>query len=249
MNHVNLYKKGESEKHCCLWCDPLAGPTGRYSMIHYNHRTNGNAYFGMLLSIMFYGVKEVNGGENYYLTAVVARLIVSSSTADKCVFPMPLYKFDKSSDQRFVFDQIEFNSIITPLFFVAHGVNGVAINSNVVDIQNRFYVFSPDVATCEHRISYEQYVLNNRVISNRNRKVSVLDLNMFMTIEEMVKLKESLFVAQKIIPNRKNTKVVIASKDIDVLHDSDVESSNDNSNEEDNLSNTSNDYNSPIEDY
>lgn len=234
LDHVNVYKPGEESKLFSIYCDPLfgdrngKGSEGRFSMIHYRHYTNGEEYFGMVVGIFMYSVLDALKAVQYFLTAVVARVEISSSANEKHVFPIPRYKFVRTSDRRFQLDQIELKNLIRPLFFVSHGVPSGKINSTKVSIENRFIIISEDIVKCENRFSYDHYVASSRMLSTSVTKKSILDLNVFMSIPEMVKLKKDLCIENKIICKQKPSKNVVEIV-ADELHESDVELNSDSS--------------------
>ena len=237
LDHVNVYKPGVESKLFSIYCDPLfgdrngKGSEGRFSMIHYRHYTNGQEYFGMVVGLFMYSVSDASIPMQYFLAAVVARVEISSSGNEKHVFPIPRYKFVRTSDRRFQLDQIELKNLIGPLFYVSHGVQGGLINSTKVSSDNRFIIISEDIVKCENRFSYDHYIDSCRLCSASVTKKSVLDLNVFMSITEMLNLKKSLCIESKIANKKKQCKNVVESLEDDV-QESDVELNSDSSSAE-----------------
>lgn len=224
LNHVNVYVRGQGEKSFSIWCDPLCKNGGRYSMVHYKHPQTQIESFGMVVAILFYSVKDGVNAEVFFLTTLVARLIISDSVTDRSVFPLPLHRFEKASDRRFQVDQIQFKDILNPVFYVAHGVPEVPVNSSNVDSIGRFYIITPSIVSCDKRLSYDYYLSCNKVRTGKNMKLSILDFNVYMNIDELQSLKSLLCVTQKCVKNKKEVIEVLKVAE-DVLRFSDDESS------------------------
>ena len=218
LNHVNVYKRGEKTKKFTLFSEPLcAGTTpsegynasdgGRFSMIQYMHPTERVMYYGMITCILLYEVKDEDA-EELFLGAVVARLTIDDSK-EKNVFPLPKYKVQKRSDRRFALDQILFKDITGPLFYVHQGVEDLDVSSSKITSDSRFLVLSEDIIHCEHRLSYDDYILNNRIVGYKGRRSSILDLNVYMTLDEMCKLQQDLGVEKRIAAHKKKERLSI----------------------------------------
>lgn len=235
LDHVNVYKRGEDTKAFTIFCNPSnadrSGSMGRYSMIHYKHETNGNEYFGMVVGIFMYSVKEIHAKAEYFLTAIVARVEIVASTGEKHMFPLPKYKFLKQRDRRFQLDQIQFKNLLKPLFFVSHGAKGFAVNDTTVSNDNRFVIITEDMLTCENTLDYDHYIGTSRLVSSYSGKKSILDLKVFMNVIEMEKLKKDLFVEQKCVKKKKEMQPAVSSTD-DEVHLSDLELGDDSSSED-----------------
>ena len=240
LNHVNDYKRGEKTKQFTLFSEPLgAGVTppegcntsdaGRFSMIQYMHPTERVSYYGMITCIVLYEVKD-EGAEELFLGAVIARLTIDDSK-EKSVFPLPKYKFQKRPDRRYALDQILFQDITGPLFYVHQGVEDLDVSSTKITSESRFHVLSEDIIHCEHRLSYDDYISNNRIVGYKGRRSSILDLNVYMTIDEMCKLQQNLGVEKRIATHKKKEEIVNPVDD--EVHMSDIDISSSSSEEDD----------------
>ena len=240
LSHVNVYKRGQKTKQFTLFSDPLGAgitspesfntsDTGRFSMIQYMHPNEGVTYYGMLCCILLYEVQD-EGEPEIFLGAVIARLTIDDSK-DKNVFPLPKYKFQKRSDRRFALDQILFKDIMGPLFYVHQGAEDLDVSSSKITSESRFHVLSEDIIHCEHRLSYDDYIRNNRIVGYKGRRGSLLDLNIYMTIDEMCKLQQDLGVDKRVAVHKK--KEIISNPVDDEVHMSDIDISSSSSEEDD----------------
>jgi len=144
---------------------------------------------------------------------------------DRLLFPLPRYKFEKGRDRRFILDQIQLKNLIQPLFYVSHGVKDVEVNCNKVNAENRFLVLSEDYVSCKRRFDYDHYIDNNRIVHRHSNRSSTLDMNMFMSIDEILELKIKLKVQDKCVKKTKEKNSVV--KIVESVHDSDFESDSD----------------------
>lgn len=210
LSHVNVYKKGESTKMYTLYCDHKPGGKsqhdGRFSMVEYTHLTNGNDHIGMIVALFSYAVMKDSQEIEYFNAAVVAQITpTSNQSKSECnVFPRPSYKWNKERDHSFTLHQIMLSNIKKPVFFVSHGVLNESMNSNKINTSNRFFVLTQGEVHCEHILRYQQYVDNNRLIGYSNKQQSVLDLPIFMSVENILRLKEDLHVYSKCIKKGKS---------------------------------------------
>ena len=147
------------------------------------------------------------------------------------MFPLPKYKFQKRPDRRYALDQILFQDITGPLFYVHQGVEDLDVSSTKITSESRFHVLSEDIIHCEHRLSYDDYILNNRIVGYKGRRSSILDLNVYMTPDEMCKLQQDLGVQKRIA--RHEIKEVIVNPVDDEVHMSDIDISSSSSEEDD----------------
>ena len=199
LDHVNVYKLDADNKEFTLYCDPLYRENneeiGRFSTIQYKIDDAGEDFYGKILCLLFYGVVKDDLTEEFFLTAVVAKLIISID--DKGTFPMPKYSFEKLRDHRYQLHQIELKNIIGPVFGISHGVEAFSVSNNKVNNKNTLLLFTPELIHCTPRLDYDNYIMNNRIMKSSKNRKSVLDLHMFMSIQEIIDLKISLFVDEK----------------------------------------------------
>jgi len=220
-----------------LYCDHKPGGKsqhdGRFSMVEYKHLTNGIEYIGMIVALFSYAVKNEIQEIEYFMTAVVAQITPTSSDvkSERNIFPMPRYKWAKERDNTFTLHQILLSNITKPVFFVSHGVTNEFINSNKITNNNRFFVLTQGEVQCEHKLRYQQYVDNNRLLGSGNKQQSVLDLPVFMTIENIERLKEDLFVSSKCRNKGKNVRP--EENVAEEVHYSDILDSNESESDED----------------
>ena len=199
LDHVNVYKIDADSKEFTLYSDPLYTENnkeiGRFSSIQYKIDDSEDAFYGKILCLMFYGVVNNQNEEEFFLTAVVAKLIQSPD--DKGTFPIPKYVFEKLRDHRYQLHQIQLKQIIGPVFSISHGVKEFSIHSNKVDKGNTVLLLTPEIMNCSPRLDYDSYIMNNRIMKTSRSKKSVLDLHMFMSTQEIIALKTALFVTEK----------------------------------------------------
>lgn len=199
LDHVNVYKLDADNKEFTLYCDPLYRENneeiGRFSTIQYKIDDSGEDFYGKILCLLFYGVVKEDLTEEFFLTAVVAKLIITID--DKGTFPMPKYSFEKLRDHRYQLHQIELKNIIGPVFGISHGVEAFSVSNNKVNNKNTLLLFTPELIHCTPRLDYDNYIMNNRIMKSSKNRKSVLDLHMFMSIQEIIDLKISLFVDEK----------------------------------------------------
>ena len=199
LDHVNVYKIDADSKEFTLYSDPLYTENsrliGRFSTIQYKLDDSEDAFYGKILCLMFYGVVNNENEEEFFLTAVVAKLIQSPD--DKGTFPIPKYIFEKLRDHRYQLHQIQLKQIIGPVFSISHGLQQYGIHSNKVEKDNTVLLFTPELINCSPRLDYESYIMNNRILKTSRFKKSVLDLHMFMSTQQIIDLKIALFVPEK----------------------------------------------------
>jgi len=207
-----VYRRGHNEKDFSLYCDPdfksmsYAGEdvsieAPRYSGVQYRVSLDTeDEYEGQVVGIISY--KPIGKHDCVYV--LINRFVTPHITNEyfKRSLPQRLVKYHKVG-QQVTTDCVPIEQLINPLFIVPamdYG-NGFRNIGNADEVDARFYLITQCKVQCTNIMDYDEYLdRNNNEFSERNgnNTTNYLNCNPFLTVDEMIHVKELLNVQRNV---------------------------------------------------
>lgn len=216
---IHVHERGQEDKDFTIYCDnsfnsmEYAGEervtkSPRFSSILYvTDNADAEVCEGQVVAIISY--KPLRSERRVYLLINRFRQ-VNEVELKKRFIPQRLLQYN-STGQSIYPDCIPISNVKAPLFVVPALDKGVDIHTfgNVENRKAFYYVISQAKVKCSSILGYDNYLAKNNTFfshRNANKSFQYLNFNPFLTIQDMLHIKEMINV-QRDIPTYDNSAV------------------------------------------